>query len=254
MQDPINADHSILHLLTAMRETSQRMTPSDPRKPFHDTYLRTTEAVAGVLQEGGFIDVGWVERWDVVFAGLYLRALQAHLDGRPVPGPWRVAFGAGDQQRQPPLRLVLLGMNAHVNYDLPLSLVAVIADSDWDDAELMARRAADHSRIDAILARRVAAEDRALAAIEQPGDRTVLDRLLTPFNRIGTKRFLAEARAKVWNNARLLAMARREGVLEPLVEKLEILSTQRVEDLVRPGQVIIELARHGFGVELQDRP
>ena len=49
-------------------------------------------------------------------------------------------------------------MNAHINYDLPQALLAVIADEEFDDAELIARREADHKAIDDILAARVSAE------------------------------------------------------------------------------------------------
>ncbi len=98
----------------------------------------------------------------------------------------------------------------------------------------------------------MAAEDVELRKMEQPGDRTLLDHLLTPFNRAGSKRFLKEARGKVWRNAKALSLARRQG-LEPLGERLrelEALSAERVADLRRPGQVLLRLTRDGFGVLL----
>jgi hypothetical protein len=66
----------------------------DPRRYFHATYQRTTIAVAGELQRGGFVDPDWVERWDVAFADLYLDALQAALAGHEPTRPWAIAFGA----------------------------------------------------------------------------------------------------------------------------------------------------------------
>ena len=54
---------------------------------------------------------------------------------------------------------MLLGINAHVNYDLPQALLAVISDDDFTDPVLMARRNRDHERIDAILPSRVGRED-----------------------------------------------------------------------------------------------
>ena len=65
-------------------------------------------------------------------------------------------------------------------------------------------------RIDVVLASPVAAEDVELRKVELPGQRTLLDRLLQRFKRLGTKRFLAEARTKVWANARILDTARRQ--------------------------------------------
>ena len=224
----------------------------DPRRFFHATYLRTTTAVGRDIAAGGFVDADWTERWDVAFADLYLDACDAWTQGRETPGPWQVAFEATRGERLPPVRLVLLGMNAHINYDLPQALLAVISDAEFDDPALIARRAEDHEHIDAILVARVAAEDVELRKVELPGDRTLLDRLLTPFNRSGTKRFLKEARAKVWRNARALSDARRAGPeeLERRLRELEARSRDRVADLLAPGQVILKLARDGFGVLL----
>jgi hypothetical protein len=220
----------------------------DQRRYFHATYQRTTIAVAAELRRGGFADTAWVERWDVAFAGLYLDALDASLAGRPPSRPWDIAFGApGDL---PPLRHVLLGMNAHINYDLPQALLAVISDEEFGDPALLARREADHRAIDGVLASRVAAEDDELAAISGPAP--LLDRLLRPFNRLGTQRFLREAREKVWANAIALNGARRQGpdAYAALLGRLEELSAAKVATLQAPGQVLLKLAATGFGVRL----
>src|SRR6266542_2067284 len=210
----------------------------DARRYFHGTYLRTTRAVGAELETGGFVDPPWVERWDVAFAGLYLDALEADQRGEVPSGPWKVAFAAADEQATalPPLRHVLLGMNAHINYDLPQALLEVIDDQEFQDPELLAAR--------------VGAEDTELDAVSGP--RSLLDRVLTPANRLGTKRFLEESRAKVWANARALALARRQGPDDytVLLTELERLAARRVADLTEPGQVILKLAVKGFGVVL----
>jgi hypothetical protein len=226
----------------------------DPGRYFLATYLRTTLAVEQELARGGFRDPEWVERWDVAFADLYLDALEAAEAGRPPPEPWAVAFGAAEGDRLPPLRHVLLGMNAHINYDLAQSLVAVISAAEFDDPQVLAGRRADHEHIDQVLVSRVGAEDSELEALS--GGRSLVDRLLQPLNRQGTKRFLKESRAKVWANARLLDAARRQGAeaYAARLAELERLSAARVADLVAPGQVVLKLAVKGFGVRLPDAP
>jgi hypothetical protein len=163
-----------------------------------------------------------------------------------------VAFDASKDPLTPPVRHALLGINAHINYDLPQALLAVITDDEFDNADVMAMRAADHAHVDSILVRRVPEEDKRIARVEEPGDRTIIDRLMSPFNRAGTRRFLKEGRAKVWRNARLLSGARRRGPEDYARElsRLEALCQDRVADLVTPRYVIMRLARHGFGVEL----
>ena len=221
----------------------------DRRHFFHGTYLRTTKAIAAELSGGGFLDTGWVERWDVVFADLYLEALD---DSQPA-GPWRAAFDAAAQRDDLlPIHHVLLGMNAHINYDLPQSLLTMIADDEFDDPELLARREADHRHIDEVLIRRVDGE--ASEATEGGMAMSRLDRILAPANRLATKRFLKEARAKVWANTRVLARARRAGDHPSVLADLEDAVTARIVQLTRPGPVLLDLAVRGFGVRLDERP
>jgi hypothetical protein len=217
------------------------------RRIFLQTYRRTTIAVGKAVDDAFFEDPEWVERWDVVFANLYLDAHDADVDGRTadVPRPWRLAFDA-DPSLQP-LRHVLLGINAHVNYDLPQALLAVIDKKDFGDPALLDRRKRDHERIDSVLSSRVTAEDQALG-----GGRSLLDRLLTPLNRLGSKRFLREARTKVWHNAAELNAARLTGKVayRKRLAELEVLSAAKIADLLAPGQVILRSAVAGFGVTL----
>jgi len=216
-------------------------------REFLGTYQRTTTAVGTAILDGVFEDGDWVEEWDVVFARLYLVAFDAHVAGSRAPRPWRIAFEApaGFQ----PLRQVLLGINAHVNYDLPQALLGVISDADFADPVVMARRQRDHEAIDGVLASRVAAEDDELAV---SGSKSLLDRMLQPLNRVSSKRFLREARHKVWHNTRELQVARLAGPETYAVRlgELEVLSAARVADLLAPGQVLLRLAVAGFGVVL----
>ena len=226
----------------------------DTRRFFLATYRRMTIAVNEKVQAGFFLDGSWLERWDVAFAGLYLDAVEQWDREGTASGPWAIAFGAaqGEADHLPPLRHALLGINAHINYDLPQGLLQVMTDDELTDQAQVDRRRQDHAKIDEILSARVPIEDEELRKVEQPGDRTLLDRLLTPFNQAGTKRFLSEARHKVWRNAQLLGEARRRGpdALADRLAELEQLSRARVADLRAPGQVLLRLARRGFGVSL----
>jgi hypothetical protein len=226
----------------------------DPRRFFLGTYRRTTAAVGEAIARAAFEDPAWVDRWDAVFAELYLDALAAfRSEPSSAPRPWRIALGA--PERLHPLQHVLLGINAHVNYDLPQALLAVIDGEDFARPLVLARRRRDHERIDAVLAAQVAVEDAALAGAARshamPG-RSLTDRLLQPVNRAASRRFLREARQKVWHNTDQLHQARLAGgtaYAERLAE-LEILSAARVADLLAPGHVLVKLGVAGFGVML----
>lgn len=215
------------------------------RRTFVRTYSRTTQAVGAAVTKGVFEDPEWVVRWDVAFADLFFAAHDADLAGEHVPRPWRLAFGQA--ANLPPLAHLLLGMNAHINYDLPQALMAVISDQEFADPACRARRSRDHGRIDTILAGRVAAEDQQLG-----GARRLRDRVLTPANRLSSRRFLREARYKVWRNAAELQSARLLGpqVYQRRLAELEVLAAAKIADLLSPGPVLLRLAAGGFGVVL----
>jgi hypothetical protein len=218
------------------------------QRVFLSTYQRTTQAVGEAVERATFEDPKWVQGWEVAFANLYLAALDTQLaGGDTVPRPWRLVFAPSPDL--PPLRRVLLGVNAHINYDLPQALLTVISDDDFSDHLLMDRHRRDSERIDKVLASRVAAENEQLATV---GGATVLDRILTPLNQVGSKRFLREARQKVWHNTLQLHDSRLAGPDEYAVRlaELELLSAAKIADLLQPGQVLLRLAIAGFGVTL----
>lgn len=222
----------------------------DPARHFLATYRRVTEAVGGAARDGHVEDPDWLGRWDVAFAELYLRALAAHrVDPAGAPGPWRAAFAAPADLH--PYLHVLLGMNAHINYDMPQSLLDVITDAERHDPALMASRERDHHALDGVIVALVPSESRHLvrAAAAAPG---VLDRVLMPLSRAASARLLRDSRRQVWANTAVLMRARHEGpeTLRAAVARLEVLSTARVQDLLAPRHPLLHLARHGFGVRL----
>jgi hypothetical protein len=244
----MSGSSSVAGVVARMQERLDGLPPgAQSRAAFLGTYLRTTHAIGQAIESGPFEDPEWVQRWDVAFAELYLSALDADQAGDlgAIPRPWRLAFAAAPDL--PALRHLLLGINAHVNYDLPQAMLRVISAEDFADPTLLSRRQRDHERIDAVLAGRVRAEDNQLAA-----DQTRIDKLIGPLNRLGTKRFLREARQKVWHNVGELHLARVAGEddYRTRLAELEVLSAAKIADLLAPGQVLLRLAVAGFGVTL----
>lgn len=239
-----------------MEQIEERLiADGDERRHFHGAYLRSTKAVMAEAAAGEFRDSEWAERWGIAFAQLYLDALNSWENDVSAPGPWQVAFDASRDPGIPPVRHALLGINAHINYDLPQAFLAVITDEEFSDDEIMTVRERDHYHVDSILVHRVPEEDKRMQLVEQPGDRTLVDALMQPFNRWGTRRFLKEGRDKVWRNARQLSAARTLGqdALAKELAELDALCQKRVADLVAPRYVIMHLATHGFGVLLPPR-
>jgi hypothetical protein len=141
-------------------EAIERMRAIDAALPTRDgiawftkLYLRVTEAVDEELPRATFADPAFLARLDVAFANLYFGALKAFLaDPARAPRAWAPLFKCRHRRRVAPLQFAFAGMNAHINYDLPLALVATCRESGID--LLRARRQhADYLTVNAILER-----------------------------------------------------------------------------------------------------
>src|SRR5437899_2038121 len=112
--EPRSEPDDIAALIGKMEAIEARLSPDDARRHFHSTYLRTTRAVARELETaglGGFIDPPWVERWDVIFAELYLDPFDTWDRTGHAPGPWAAVFETTRAQPNlPALRHVLFGI------------------------------------------------------------------------------------------------------------------------------------------------
>ena len=93
---------------------------------FSLTYLRVTEEYRRTVEAPFFDDTPFVNHEDTVFARYYFAAFDAWTGGRTaeVPPAWRVAFDAAQSRAVSATGDLLLGINAHVQRDLPLVLYA----------------------------------------------------------------------------------------------------------------------------------
>lgn len=139
----------IQDVLARMESLQARLDASgDWRAVFCHTYLLTTRFVGEAIGRGEFRDADWMTRLDVRFAQYYFDALTQwdhHMSGVE---PWKIAFAECKAQRTTALQDIALGMNAHINHDLVLAIVDVLAPGD--DLDL---RRADHDHINTVLAR-----------------------------------------------------------------------------------------------------
>lgn len=86
--------------------------------------LVTLNVKAGILA-GRFEDGARMEQFVVTFANRYLAAMEAYQQRQPVSDCWRVAMEAAPAWRPLILQHLLLGMNAHINYDLGIAAATV---------------------------------------------------------------------------------------------------------------------------------
>jgi len=96
---------------------------------FAALYRKVTIKVKEGIAEGRFENGPLMERLDVTFANRYLEAVDQFRSGRQPTGCWLVSFKAAAAWRPIILQQLLLGMNAHINYDLGIA-AAEIAPGD----------------------------------------------------------------------------------------------------------------------------
>ena len=108
-----------------LSEIQRGLPPGDGVAVFNAMYLRVTEQVAAELEAGTtFADPEFMHELDVRFAGLWISAYDAADMGRKVPSAWAPLFEERTTRGIFPLQYALAGMNAHIENDLPLAVVA----------------------------------------------------------------------------------------------------------------------------------
>lgn len=191
------------------------------------TYLRVTEEYRRTVEGPFFDDTRFVNHEDRVFALYYFAAYDAWSAARTgdVPPAWRIAFDAARARAVSATGNLLLGINAHVQRDLPFVLVkAGLVRPDGGS------RKPDHDRVNVIL-NRVA--DDALAEIARRFDPTVDDaNLPTTLDDAALFQTLAGWREKAWRNAELLAAA-------PTAEARELVAATIEADAATEARAIV---------------
>jgi len=93
---------------------------NDPYGFFAYIYRRTTAEIKQAILDKKFEDNARMEKFDVLFANKYLDAYRDFHSGKEVCSPWAAAFDV-KKDKLTILQHIILGMNAHINYDLGMS-------------------------------------------------------------------------------------------------------------------------------------
>jgi hypothetical protein len=213
---------------------------SDRRCFFLRCYALMTGNTLRAIDQSQFHDPQWVAQLLHLFADYYFLALEAYEqnDAR-TPAVWRLAHDAAVLQQTQILQDLLLGINAHINYDLVLTLVDML-DPEWASLspEQRRRRYEDHCHVNTIIAATV---DSVQDQVVTPDSRWlgVVDWVLGPLDEHMAARLIRLWREEVWQQAvqmlattdpderadlrRLLAaqsLARSQQILERRVDRM----------------------------------
>jgi len=193
----------------------------DGRAVFLGCYLRMTEAVVAAVDDGRFRDDEWVTELLDRFADHYFDSIDGGAESHRIPEPWVLAHAAAVGADAHPLQLLLAGVNAHINYDLVLTLFEVLQGEwiDHDDAQRTSRRA-DYEIINDIIAETADLVQDSVLAPRAPW-LALADRALGRWDERAAVRLLSGWRTQVWRHASELldepddrSRSRRVGRLE----------------------------------------
>jgi hypothetical protein len=199
-------DPVISHMLSLIE---QWQADADERTLFLSCYQMMTSNMLLAIDENEFNDPRWVDHLLHRFADYYFVALEAYDRGAAeVPAVWQSAFDATRSPRPLALQKLLLGVNAHINYDLVLTLVDLLRP-EWAALTASQREAryTDHCHVNEIIGRTIdAVQDQVLEPAMPMMD--LVDKLFGSLDELVVSRLITGWREQVWDNAvRLLETA-----------------------------------------------
>lgn len=216
-----------------IREMRRRFDPlaaaCDHNAIFSLSYLRTTETYRSTIEDPTFFeDTPFVNHEDAVFARYYFEAEDDWKAGRTseVPRAWAIAFGAADDRAMPASGNLSLGINAHVQRDLPFVLAGIgLVKPDGSS------RKRDHDKVNEFLNR---VTDGLIAEIAARFDPTADDRdLPTSIDEVGIFQIIPTWREIAWRNAERLVTAPDERTRALVAADIENYAASQAESLRR---------------------
>ncbi|HEY1367807.1 MAG TPA: DUF5995 family protein [Gaiellaceae bacterium] len=197
---------------------------------FSLSYLRVTQMYEQtVSSDPNFFDnTPFVNHEDAIFAGYYFQAFDNWYGGRPsrVPPAWQIAFAAADSDRVSGSGDLMLGINAHVNRDLPF----VLASMGLFNADGSSRKP-DHDKVNVILNK---VEGPILAEASRRFDSSILDPTTNGTTLDETSLFqeLSAWREEAWRNAERLAAATTDAQRAHVAQSIENAAALEAQTIV----------------------
>lgn len=189
----------------------------DRRGIFVTAYLQITFELQRRVVAGLFRDPDWVGRYVIAFANLYRQALAAYEAGdrASVSEAWELSLDTSAAGMGLVIQDLMLGINAHINHDLPFALREVGIDPD------RASRYDDHTSVNRALREATGVVQDRIAALYASG-LGILDHLLGDLDEEFTSFSFEAAREHAWNMGVALVNARTDPerlLLEASVER-----------------------------------
>ena len=189
----------------------------DHRAVFATTYLELTKEIRHFIDTDAakFQDLNYLYTEDALFADFYFNTFQAWQNGGEVAPAWRIAFEQAAHGQITGAQEMLLGINAHVQNDMPF-VIAALGVRTPDGTS----RKPDHDLVNEVLNR---GYEPVVEAIRERYDPliSVTNSSLIPADNIAGLEMVRGWRELVWRNAERLLLAKTEAAREQVANQIE---------------------------------
>ena len=173
------------------------------------------------IVDGYFEDRKWVDTLLHHFADYYFRGLEPYEQNPHTPEVWRQVHDTTRKKKLHALQYLLMGVNAHINYDLVLTLYDML-QPEWQNLAPRQKelRFHDHCRVNDIISGTIDKVQDEILCEEDPVLGWV-DAGLGRLDEYLISRLIIDWREDVWEHAQKLLMAGNEKEYELLRRRLE---------------------------------
>lgn len=205
----------------------------DPRAFFLKCYVLMSQNMIDAIIQNRFLDAFWVEMLLRRFADYYFDALYLYeLQHEKTPVVWWEVHDTTRQGQLHVMQNLLLGINAHINYDLALTLHDVL-HGEWMvlSLEQKQERFEDHCCVNKIIAETI---DLVQDSIIEPADPRlkIVDVLMGRADEWLLSRLISGWRKDVWQYAEAMLAAKTPEEYEIIRVQLENHTRHRTRQIL----------------------
>src|SRR3954468_9187737 len=205
----------------------------DHRAVFDTTYLTLTKYLrreVALGKDSKIRDLKYLYTEDALFASLYFRSLKSYAAGKPVPPAWQIAFDTAKTGEVNAGQDMLLGINAHVQNDMPFVLAALGLVRKNGQS-----RKPDHDAVNEVLA------DAYQPVIDEITKRfdpilSIPNASWNPIEDIGALEMVREWREQVWRNAERLISAKDKAARDQVADDIKSAAAGWAQAMAAPQQ------------------
>jgi hypothetical protein len=206
----------------------------DHRAVFDTTYLVLTQYLRKEVARGKrsrIKDLKYLYTEDALFADIYFNTLRDYGKGKEVAPAWQIALDTAKRSDVNAAQDMLLGINAHVQNDMPFLLAAL-----GQRTKSGATRKPDHDKMNEILD---AAYERVVRQIEDRFDPIVAttNARWTFADDYAGLELVKEWREQVWRNAERLLAAKTKAERDQVAAQIQQYAGEWARNIANPIQI-----------------